>query len=436
MTHPCSEVLQLKVEDEESGQQEEEYFYDTREEISPITSNSRQICFPLDHQLYNLWNEPLSSVQERRNRFKRCMGLSFSSNSSPRLDSINNEIGTENGKSVANISIQGRSNSSGPELLGSSNSEIGHSTTTSFSSEHSDSEDVGVSSRNNFHSFKNLDDDSVFIADELQEDGSVGKVFEGGKNDMITTQRNISTSPLFYRFMRREENSSVSSTSSEETLTKIRRKTNSGPKWLKRFSGVTCLAADRKEGTHVSSLYTDFSHDDYKFRVKVHSYKKRYKDFSAVYRNQEIQAHDGNILTMKFSHDGSYLATGGEDGIIRVWQIMERDWTDDDLPQKDMSCIFFSADDNFELTPICTNKSSSLKLTSDSSCVVIPPKLFGISEKPLYEYRGHTGEILDLAWSKNKVGSSLKFPCSFTYLFCMLMKIKYHSSLVHAFILF
>ncbi|GKD56284.1 WD repeat-containing protein 44 [Tanacetum coccineum] len=53
-------------------------------------------------------------------------------------------------------------------------------------------------------------------------------------------------------------------------------------------------------------------------RVKVRQNKKRRKELSVVFIGQDIQAHQGSILTMKFSHDGCYLATAGEDGVVRI----------------------------------------------------------------------------------------------------------------------
>lgn len=44
---------------------------------------------------------------------------------------------------------------------------------------------------------------------------------------------------------------------------------------------------------------------------------------------------------------------------------------------------------------------------SDPACVVIPPEVFGISEKPLYEFHGHKADVLDLAWSNNEVSTHL-----------------------------
>ncbi|KAJ6393464.1 hypothetical protein OIU77_022839 [Salix suchowensis] len=40
--------------------------------------------------------------------------------------------------------------------------------------------------------------------------------------------------------------------------------------------------------------------------------------------------------------------------------------------------------------------------TSDSTCVVVPPKVFRVLEKSLHEFEGHNGEVLDLSWSKKR----------------------------------
>jgi WD40 repeat protein len=36
---------------------------------------------------------------------------------------------------------------------------------------------------------------------------------------------------------------------------------------------------------------------------------------------QEWKAHEGHIWAMSFSRDGRYLASGGQDGIVRVWEV-------------------------------------------------------------------------------------------------------------------
>ncbi|CAK7355030.1 unnamed protein product [Dovyalis caffra] len=123
-------------------------------------------------------------------------------------------------------------------------------------------------------------------------------------------------------------------------------------------------------------------------RTKVKQNKKGCMEFSGVYMGQEIQAHKGFIWTMKFSPDGQYLATGGEDRIIRIWRVTS----------VDSSCKSFISEGNSD-SHLNEDKSSLSPKKRTHSSVVIPEKVFQIEETPLQEFHGHTSEILDLAWS-------------------------------------
>lgn len=177
---------------------------------------------------------------------------------------------------------------------------------------------------------------------------------------------------------------------------------------LSRLRSFTCVAnAEGRchDSTDNSSNLVQRSRIQ---RVKVHHCKKKLKELSALFMGQDIQAHEGSILTMKFSFDGQYLASAGEDKIVRVWQVVEDERSNEvDIPELDPSCTYFTVNHLSQLAPLVTEKEKSssklngLKKTRDSACVVFPPKVFRILEKPLHEFQGHTGEILDLSWSKN-----------------------------------
>ena len=54
-------------------------------------------------------------------------------------------------------------------------------------------------------------------------------------------------------------------------------------------------------------------------QVVVH--RKVYKDFTDVRFAQSIPAHEGAIWTMKFSICENFLATAGQDHLVKVWKV-------------------------------------------------------------------------------------------------------------------
>ncbi|KAI4365518.1 hypothetical protein MLD38_021497 [Melastoma candidum] len=117
-------------------------------------------------------------------------------------------------------------------------------------------------------------------------------------------------------------------------------------------------------------------------RIKAHHNKKRLIDLSALYSGQDIEAHDGIIWMMKFSPNGQYLATGGEDGTVCIWRVMS---VDASLEGKNGGSDIYS-------------KGKSM---GHKASVVKPDKIFWIDESPVQVLRGHSGDILDLAWSSS-----------------------------------
>ncbi|GMP43881.1 hypothetical protein CsSME_00013067 [Camellia sinensis var. sinensis] len=190
---------------------------------------------------------------------------------------------------------------------------------------------------------------------------------------------------------------------SEEVMKQVKRG------WLTRLGAIACIV-DRE--VEAGSLKSDYSHPIVGAKgekVKVRPYRKQSKELSALYVGQDILAHTGSILTMKFSPDGQYLASAGEDGIVRVWQVIESERSDEfHVPVVDPSFAYFTVNHLSELVPLQDEKErkcklKSLRKASDAACVIFPQKVFSISEKPLHEFHGHCGDVLDLSWSKNKV---------------------------------
>ncbi|TVU16108.1 hypothetical protein EJB05_39659, partial [Eragrostis curvula] len=325
---------------------EEEVFFDTREELTASPASSPRPALP--------WSGDLDSVCQRRERFMRSMGLECS-------PSPQQSVSVE---TVGEVEVEEEVVPEFERL--SSQSDENDCLMSSWSSEETTSYEGGAS-----------DDNSV--SGSSRDDGSskMGRSF----SSLSFVQRLMSRSGKL---------SSVPKV--------IERRRN---RWLRRL-GLRAGVVDHGE----DEASTSSSEGEQRYeRVKVRSYRKGSKELPAVYQGQMIKAHDGAILTMKFSPDGQFLASGGEDGVVRVWGVTQSE--DCKIPMDDPSCIYLKADPKGGLAPVNVDiekkcKVRGTKQSAKPACVVIPSMAFQISEEPLHEFHGHFGDVLDLSWSNNK----------------------------------
>ncbi|KAI9339203.1 hypothetical protein DFJ73DRAFT_961949 [Zopfochytrium polystomum] len=127
---------------------------------------------------------------------------------------------------------------------------------------------------------------------------------------------------------------------------------------------------------------------------------------SSLDQKGEATGNSCVVLVMQFSTDGRYLGTGGTDGILRVWEMTEV--SSPALKRSELSASMgasrFSGrlasksfgDSVFSKNTIMQSFGSLRRgsKTSDSSADSI------FSPLPSRTYTGHSGPIMDIAWSK------------------------------------
>nr|UNY85680.1 WD40-containting protein [Zea mays] len=329
---------------------EEEAFFDSREELTASPAPSPGPALP--------WSGSLDSVCQRRERFMRSMGLACCP-APLQADAVATVGDVEKEEEVV------------PEFGRLwSQSDENDCSMSSWSTEETRSLEDGVS-----------DDNSV----------------SGSSRDDASSKvsRSLSSLSFIQRLMSRSGKLSG-------VPKAVERRRNG---WLRRLGLRAGILDHGGDEASTSSSESEQNRGGRYERVKVRSYRKRSKELSAVYQGQVIKGHDGAILAMKFSPDGQFLATGGEDGVVRVWGVAQSE--DCKIPMDDPSCVYLKAHRQSGLGPVDADnekkcKVKGVKQSADSACVVIPTVVFQISKQPLHEFRGHSGDVLNLSWSNNK----------------------------------
>ncbi|XP_052303867.1 vegetative incompatibility protein HET-E-1 isoform X2 [Populus trichocarpa] len=393
----------IKMGNFSEEEEQEPSFFDTREEISSVSDWSSDCgdCSPsvFNSFSYDDWTRNPESVQDRRRRFLKWMGLSLDRN-----DGFEEKFGDDFKNEIQWVGVDRTEDNSGAVLRTSSIEDDFLSTQSSMSSESNEvwrqSFENGTLDGNIVYRIKNLDDGTEFLVDELDGDGMLSRLHEVGSNQSPSFEefrRTLGTSPFLERFFKKYVNDG-------RDMVEAKRKAKRS--WLKKL-GLKGRIIDR-QGTAASKPCDLESTTGAKMhRVKVHPSKKHTKELSSLFTGQEFLAHKGSILTMKFSLDGQYLASGGEDGVVRVWKVIEDDRSNQfDISATDPSCLYFTMNHLSELASLDVDKKVIDKTkrlgSSDSTCVVVPPKVFRVLEKPLHEFQGHNCEVLDLSWSKKR----------------------------------
>ncbi|ESQ52411.1 hypothetical protein EUTSA_v10016206mg [Eutrema salsugineum] len=280
-----------------------------------------------------------------------------------------------------------------------------------------------------FFLIKNLDTGKEFIVNEYDEDGMWNRLSDLQTGKQLTLEefeKCVGYSPVVKELMRRENVNRIN----YEPLMDLR-KFNSylsksvrlskrrGAALLKNIKGVAHSMSLRVADKDVSDGSTDspkkgkdHKHGKANEWVKVRPTGKSYKELSALHMCQEIQAHEGAIWTIKFSPDAHYLASGGHDKVIHVWEVQECELMS--MNEGSLTPIHPSLCDSVErsfagneITVVEKKKkgkgSSGRRSNHIPEYVHVPETVFSFSEKPVCSLKGHLDQILDLSWSKSQL---------------------------------
>ncbi|KAL2540282.1 Transducin/WD40 repeat-like superfamily protein [Abeliophyllum distichum] len=381
-----------------SDEDKELQFFDAPEYIAPASESDSDHAGATNWE-YGLWIGSPPSVTERRRKFIRWMDLSLD-----RLEGNNSFDVHDNGKCGMFKGDVDRIVETSEAVLRTSIFEdefsYSRSRISSCSTDVLDLVREVAPSENFICRNGNLNDGCEFNVDDLVEDGKLRAVGVGGLDQVLLSKEfeNISRmSPSVQQ---------IGDTKFEinGNILKIMNKVK--VHWLSRLRSMTRMMSGNGRADNFRANVPCQVRGTKVERVRVRHRRKMFKELSALYTGQDIDAHEGSILSMKFSLDGQYLSSAGEDKIVRIWQVVEDDRSNDlDIVDVDQSCIYFSVNHLSELAPLMkekyiTNKLKILRKPKDSACIIFPPKVFRILERPLHVFVGHSGDIVDLSWSK------------------------------------
>ncbi|SCZ97886.1 BZ3500_MvSof-1268-A1-R1_Chr3-3g06434 [Microbotryum saponariae] len=117
------------------------------------------------------------------------------------------------------------------------------------------------------------------------------------------------------------------------------------------------------------------------------------------------------VWCIEWSGDGRYLAAGGKDGVVRVWEVLKTPEgrfiaaTSDGYGGETSQQLKPDQSSPAKVRPCPPTSTASSQSTSARKKTSLPPKPANVmpvfNPVPIREYAGHEADVLDLSWSKN-----------------------------------
>ena len=289
-----------------------------------------------------------------------------------------------------------------------------------------------------FFLIKNLDTGKEFIVNEYSKDGMWNRLSDlqtGKQLTMEEFEKTVGHSAVVKELMRRakvarsdgygKKLSSNSYISRSLRLSKRR-----GASLLKNIKGVASgfVNEREKEGPMLlqqqQQQVVEPKPQGKNEWVRVRQSGKSQKELSALHLCQEFQAHEGCIWTIKFSLDGRFLASAGEDKVIHVWEVQECEVMSLRPEEGNLTPIhpsLLSSMERAEAPPLSSEKKKKGRFGSRRGSTIpeyvhVPETVFTLSEKPYCSFHGHLDEVLDLSWSKSQVSFLISFVAEYKIL--------------------
>lgn len=286
-----------------------------------------------------------------------------------------------------------------------------------------------------FFLIKNLDTGKEFIVNEYGENGMWNRLSDlqtGKQLTMEEFEKTVGHSSVVKELMRRanvarSDGYGKKLHSNSVILRSLRLSKRRGASLIKNIKGVAHGIVGEREREvvaapsppqQVAEQPPKQQHNNNNKWVKVRQSGKSQKELSALHLCQEFQAHEGCIWTIKFSLDGHYLASAGEDKTIHVWEVQECEVMSLRPEEGNLTPIHPSLLSSMERgggggaevapTPPLGKKKGKFGSKRGGSGAIpdyvhVPENVFTLSEKPFCSFHGHLDEVLDLSWSRSQV---------------------------------